>query len=507
MKTRPLSKESVAEARALYDAALFHDAAALLTASQERAPEASAAILLARVELRRGNTARALAILSTARARSRAHRAEVDMLKGVAFGRLGDRQSSKACLRNAAALLGDDEALHAELHYHRAALLWIDRRLEAAASALAKVKTQRGDDLDLQVQIIRGAIASANEELDEQGFIVLDALERIRSRSKPPAYLHAMIVSQVAALAVELPRVDLRDAALRELERVQWTRDISDLHFHTKRAIAWRHALDGDEFSAFRRLKEAVAITASPAWRVAALADRASLATAFREERWAAQELRDAHELAASIDWAAVEGEEKLALPVLAELFSAREPATAMHYAATFKSSKTFSPILSSNSDRRVEALECYALGTVQLELGEAAEAKRLLKRAWKIYSELGISWRAARAAIALAKLPDETAWLAKAKEALAPYPRCWLQKDLGGGGNEIVSPELDALTPSQRVVFDLIMNGMSTSEIASQLDRSEFTIRNHVKVILKQFAVPSRSALIVKASGYKRSH
>src|SRR5579863_9002111 len=116
-----------------------------------------------------------------------------------------------------------------------------------------------------------------------------------------------MLVTQIAALAVELPSLELRDASTTHISRVNWTSDIADIHFHALRAIAWRHALDGDEFNAFRRLKEALAVTTSPAWRVAALTDRAYLASALGEQRWSAQELRDAHDLAGTIDWNAVQ--------------------------------------------------------------------------------------------------------------------------------------------------------------------------------------------------------
>jgi DNA-binding CsgD family transcriptional regulator len=55
-------------------------------------------------------------------------------------------------------------------------------------------------------------------------------------------------------------------------------------------------------------------------------------------------------------------------------------------------------------------------------------------------------------------------------------------------------------LTPAQRAVFDLLMEGRKTAEIAKALGRSTYTIRNHVKVIFKIFGVRSRPALIVRA-------
>jgi DNA-binding CsgD family transcriptional regulator len=277
------------------------------------------------------------------------------------------------------------------------------------------------------------------------------------------------------------------------------------LHFHAVRAVAWRHALEGDEFNAFRRLKEALGVANSLAWRVAALTDRAYLAAALGEKRWAAQELRDAHELASTIDWTTVAGEEKLALPVLADLFADRDPSVAIAYVATFRNTrKNFPRILSSRRDRRVEALEAYSLGKVQLELGERAEAKRLLSQAWQIYEDFGIHWRAARAALALAQLGDAETWRSRAESELQAYPRSWLARGTGvPSARPIVtgSAALQNLTLAQRTVFDLLLEGRGTDEIAATLGRSTFTVRNHIKAIFKAFGVNSRPALIVKAT------
>jgi DNA-binding CsgD family transcriptional regulator len=250
-------------------------------------------------------------------------------------------------------------------------------------------------------------------------------------------------------------------------------------------------------------LKEALAVTRSPAWRVAALTDRAYLACALGEHRWAAQELRDAHELASTIDWSTVAGEEKLALPVLAEMFARRDPSVAINYAATFRNSANNYPrVLSSRNDRRVLALESYSLGKVQAELGETEEARRLLTQAWEIYEHLGIGWRAARAALALAELGDE-GWREKAERSLHPYQRSWLVRKPAAGTDIRAenAPQLDRLTPAQRAVFDLLMDGRGTAQIAKELNRSTFTVRNHIKAIFKVFGVTSRPALIVKAS------
>jgi DNA-binding CsgD family transcriptional regulator len=59
--------------------------------------------------------------------------------------------------------------------------------------------------------------------------------------------------------------------------------------------------------------------------------------------------------------------------------------------------------------------------------------------------------------------------------------------------------PEIP-LPPMQRKVFAEVCEGKSTAEIAQALDRSEYTISNHIKQIFKTFEVRSRSALVAEA-------
>jgi DNA-binding CsgD family transcriptional regulator/predicted negative regulator of RcsB-dependent stress response len=493
----------LAGGRAAFPRAEFSAARRELRRVLERGGNAGeAALLLARVELRTWNPQEALAVLArhVPSSAGKVQKAEAAMLKGAAFARLGDSVSAMEHF-NVAQKLDSGGTLRAELLCNIAAAHWIERRVREALAALDALPADSGLDMRLHASILRGAIASAQGLLAQQGAVLLGALREIRD-GEPDAYLYAILTTNIAALAVELPSAELRDAALRHVERVPWTADLADRHFHTLRALAWRSALEGDEFNAFRRLKQALAVTSSDAWRVAALADRAYLADALGERQWAAQELRDAHELASTIDWGAIAGEEKLALPVLAELFAPRDASVAIGYIATFQRvGHDYPREFSSNRDARVEALEKYALGKVQLELGERDEARRLLTAAWEIYERLGVRWRAGRAALALAEVSDAAVWRSHAKDALEAYPQSWLARtNLPTRALVAPSPMLDRLTVAQRTVLELLADGRSTEEIAAKLGRSEFTVRNHVKALFKAYGVTSRPALIVKA-------
>lgn len=506
MAQQPGLAPDFAGALAAYQAARFTEAAESLgEIVKRRRSDSGAALLLARAQMRLGNPSQALSTLSSLSNSRPEVKAETAILKGAAFARTGEMQSARAQFRAAASLAATPQ-LRGELAYHKAATDWIERRLDRAEKELAAVPLDSSPDLQLSSCILRGAIASAREKLPEQGALLLEALRRF-GESADDEYLHGMLVTQIAALAVELPSSELRDAALANIDSVRWSNDIADLQFHALRAVAWRHALEGDEFNAFRRLKQALAATPSNAWRVAALADRAYLAAALGEPRWAAQELRDAHELASHIDWSAIAGEEKLALPVLAQLFADSDPSVAIGYVSSFASAaKNYPRILSSRDDRRVDALQAYSLGRVQLALGETAEAKRLLTQAWKIYNELGIRWRAARAAAALSSIDTGEPWKERAAQLLQAYPQSWIAREVRGVAQHqapAVRGNAPRLTAAQTAVLDLLLQGRSTEEIAGSQGRSTFTVRNHIKAILKAYGVNSRAALVVRAAGH----
>jgi DNA-binding NarL/FixJ family response regulator len=62
-----------------------------------------------------------------------------------------------------------------------------------------------------------------------------------------------------------------------------------------------------------------------------------------------------------------------------------------------------------------------------------------------------------------------------------------------------ISSQQIDAvLTPRQRDVFELIVQGMSNKEIARKLQLAEGTVKIHIKALFKKLGVRRRAAVAV---------
>jgi len=500
------ARQSFEDIAAAYRRAEFSAAAGALDELAAGRPlSAEAALLRVRIALRRRRPAEALEMLgrSASRFTTARARAEAALFSGAAYSRLGDERAAKAQFKRAASLAPDDRELALDIAHHRAVDAWFARKLDSAEALLDELDALGPTgDLLLEALVVRGAVAASRERLAEQGAILLDALRALHAMPDPPALSWAVIASQIAYLAREMPGDALRDAAFAELAAVPWTPDLAEYRFTMLRAVGWRHALEGDYFNAFRRLKDAHAAAPSDGWRVMSSCDRAYFATVLGERRWAEQELSDAHELAATVPWTTLDGEERFALSILAELAAPRDPALALSYVARYKDAgKRFALTLASSDDRRVVAMESYSFGVVQHALGESAEAARLLREAWKIYDRIGYDWRAGRAALALATATGDDAWKERAAPKLRPYRRSWLVAGVAGA-NTAALAGAETLTPAQAAVYELLLRGFSTAQIAAEQGRSEFTVRNHIKAIFKALGVKSRPALIARAVG-----
>ncbi len=60
----------------------------------------------------------------------------------------------------------------------------------------------------------------------------------------------------------------------------------------------------------------------------------------------------------------------------------------------------------------------------------------------------------------------------------------------------------IDALTPRERQVMQLVVRGHSNKAIARMLDASPWTIKNHLRAIFEKMQVPNRTALCARAGG-----
>ncbi len=54
-------------------------------------------------------------------------------------------------------------------------------------------------------------------------------------------------------------------------------------------------------------------------------------------------------------------------------------------------------------------------------------------------------------------------------------------------------------LTPREKEIFDLLINNLSTKDIASKLNISEKTVRNHISNVMQKLGVKGRATAVVE--------
>ena len=62
-------------------------------------------------------------------------------------------------------------------------------------------------------------------------------------------------------------------------------------------------------------------------------------------------------------------------------------------------------------------------------------------------------------------------------------------------------------LTAREKTVFELLITGKTTKEIATELGISEKTVRNHISNVMQKLGVKGRSSAVVELLKLKEIH
>lgn len=303
----------------------------------------------------------------------------------------------------------------------------------------------------------------------------------------PAAPFDALAARAAAARELDAPR-EIAEVE-QQLRTTQWPASFGEQRFLTLRALGFARALRGEYFEGFRALRDASRFATSDAWRAVVAAERAEIAAARGENLWARQEFADAQEFAARADWKAASPEARLGLLSLANLCVALDAGRPAAYRDRYLALKgeALPPPLS--------AMAQYALGALEVAGERGETGLERVRAAMAAFAELGYDWRCGRCALLLYEHTRNRSNLSAAREKLRHYMKSWLGDEL-----RRLSERRAALPPMQRRVYDALCKGLSNAEIARELGRSEFTVRNHVKLIFKAFGVNSRAELIAKS-------
>lgn len=481
--------------RAYYEAR-FSEAAAEYDASRSSDP--AAALLRARISLKMEDCPAAIKLLSSLSVRGRKDlEAERMMLLAKAYSRSNLFEEADEYF-DRAEQSGAPELFPVEFPYLRGRRFLEERQPKNARLDLTAIRALDSAEARVLGDLLETGILSHEEHYRNEAHLLVDLLKFIDRKGGLffEESMHA--IRTLAMLARELDDPDVRDFAVTRVVKQEWSGDFRVHQFQALKAIGWCHALQGDYFNGLRYLKMAEKIAPSNAWHAIALLDRAYLARCIGEARWSRDELVEADDLLARIEWRETKDEQRVALILAAELHAPLDAGKGAAYLAEFSELRdSISPLLLFRYDHRLNALEDYAAGIVQAQLGNARAAIAKLRRSWEIYDQIEYDWRAGKVALRLHELTGSPEWHERAQQKLRGYAKSWL-------GDELRSGPADRgprVTPSQLAILRLLCEGKTTPEIIAQTGRTLNTIQNHIKALMKAYGVPNRSVLVAEAT------
>ena len=395
-------------------------------------------------------------------------------------------------------------AIRAEIAHARALAHWTRREHDETERLARQAEAVGADIISVRATQLRGFVALTQQRFPEALAlfnVTLDAYWRCHQRD---ADLAEMTVYQIAALELMLRSNDVRGThAVPDRRRVRdpWdpTPEVASVtRMQTHVFDAWLFAHDGDRDTAFRKMRRAEEMATGPAWRVWAIAGRASIAAAFGEWGSAREHAALGTELVESVQWSATTGEERVGLLYLAETLAVTDPAAATMTLKKYDAlSDPMDPDLAFSTDPRLRAIEDYVRGLVRRAAGEHAAANELLKSAAQRYAACGHVWRAVVVRLALAATSPRGGHFDAARAIVAEhFPHSFLARRVGIDG--MSDPVVARLTPAQRDVLALLLDGLNAREIATSTGRAYNTVRVHIDRLREAFQASSIHALVV---------
>ena len=482
--------------RAAFSRASYVEAASIFDSFAGGNPPPEPALLRARIHLKHDEYSRVVQLLS---ARSMARSADVSqraMLLAYAYARIGKFSVSDELFAEAEKGANDKE-LRAEVAHYRARRYLHEGKTDEAWALLPIVREAQSAALRLRALFLESSIYARERRYRDQARLLTELLEATKPKSGDHIEVRAWATHTLAALARELPLADAASVVEAQLSGHPWPADFAVQRFQALKALGWCRALKGDYFNAFRFLKRSAEEAVGDAWHAVAACDRAYLARCNNEPLWSRQELAEAEDYAARVDWHATQNEERIALLLLAELFAPLDTSRAAYYLAQYDELGDIkSRQLHFRDDPRPTAMASYCAGVVHLATGERRLGIDSLRSSLRRFDGIGYDWRAGRCLLRLYEVTRDNAFLKRAIEKLRHYRQSWLGDEL-----RALDTLRSKLPPMQQKVYDAICRGLSNAAIAEELGRSEFTIRNHIKLIFRAFGVNSRSQLIANSN------
>jgi tetratricopeptide (TPR) repeat protein len=436
------------------------------------------------------------------------------MLHAAALARSGAVDRGLTLLQEVSASadgLHAHKAIRAEIAHSRALVHWLKREPDIAERYALEAEAAGADVISVRATQLRAFVAVTQRRYEDALALFRRALEAYRSCRERDTDLAEVIVLEIANLEHMLLSARIRGThdvpsgrnfqASSELQ----PSSTSASRVQTAACDAWLYAHDGDRANAFRMMRLAEQLAPNEHWHVWSLAGRATLSHAFGNLDDAREHAAEAAELAKRLDWDAPQGEERIALLLLAQALAPFDGSATMQLLRHYDG--LHSPLSANevfSDDPRRDALESHVRGLASRAGGRSNEARKHFESAYRTYSDCGSLWRSVLALLELDSTPVpagprrdyylETAALLIREN----FPRSFLVRRLGRWMRAYDDPVVSGLTPAPRDILRRLLDGWVPKDIAASKGLAEGTVRNHVADLEAAFGVHSIQELLV---------
>jgi len=492
-------------ARAAWDAGEYGrvlELTANLNAVQ-REDRVAAAVFQARALLALDRPGEVAASLERAQkdAKSIADATLIQMLLGAALTRTNQRKRGETLLDDALSTASRAEMpLVSEIGYYSALSRWSSNRLDDAEAIVESALPRAAGAARSRLLQLLGWIDIRRENYAVAAHQFTAALETLDKANRPDLKGRTRILQALGIISAETIDLRLGRLARKEYERVAWTEDTRIERFYVLENLTWLSLLEGDIGRAWDERQFALTLTVNSGHHASALISAARIAGIVGDRYSQKRYLELAGALLLRGDQVDLDIDRRLVMLSFISALPSADVETAHKVMSLYERTPLRrTDMLAFEGDRRVQAYEFQARGTIALAEGRRREAIDDLERSIDLWTRLGYRLRTAIIADDLRDATGDSSWAQAGLDALRNAPKAWLRSDLDRGSAE--SDPLSKLTPSERKVLTELCKGRKSRDIAAGFDRSFNTINNHTRAIFAAFGVRSRAALVAECA------
>lgn len=414
-------------------------------------------------------------------------------------GMMGPAQAYMAEAYEIAGRLGLDESATRELRYFDALFKWSIHDYDACTALINGLV--HAVEWQQKAYELLAWVALGRADMREHGRLLRLSL----AAPKIDDQTFSVVLQAYTEFAREFYCPEDVEYIEKRMSEITWTEDLSSQHFYILEDIGWICALSGEALQAYEYYEKAQNVAnGNPALVAIALFGKTLLALSRGQEQTAQRNLLQALSVTQRHSFTD-SSTQRIALLYLAigcaRMGKAMEAQNCWDRYTSIKTSITTIKAFGLG-DKRLRALEDYARGWVCRSQGDDAGARSLYKAAFRIWRDIGYTWRATLCAIELSEISGKVESLDVLDYAVTQtdrfFPRAWFSPQLDAHRRRMPNATLESLSPRKRAVALGMVRGAKYRDIAEQLDISENTVRNYVQDLFARFtpANHSRAAL-----------